>query len=135
MKKIFTLVFSLGLLTAAFAQGGHDSRNYNSTNGSGNQSWRQGDQQGYKNGQAYQAAPYSKSDNWNDQSNDQRNEHRYDNDINHRDNFWNKDERRGSLGSRFNDSRFYKGMNYRHSEAHKRKPGLQISLSFGSDHK
>jgi hypothetical protein len=136
MKKIFTLIFSLGLLTAAFAQGGHRHRDYNSNNGSGNQSWYQGNQQKYGNDQRYQTTPYSNSDNWTYQSNDRRNEQRYGNEVNNRDGFGNRDNMRGSFdNSRFNDSRFYDGMNNRHSETYRRKPGLQIFFGFGSHHK
>jgi hypothetical protein len=135
MKKIFTLIFSLGLLTAAFAQGGHRHQDHNSSNNSGNQSWSRGDQKKYANDQGYQASPYSNSDNWNYQSGDRRDEHRYGNEVN-RDDFGKKDNMRGSFDNRrYNDRRFYKGMNNRHAQTYKRKPGLQIIFGFGSHHK
>jgi len=92
MKKIFTLIFSLGLLTAAFAQGGHRHQDYNSSNSSGNQSWYQGDQKKYGNGQGYQASPYSNPDNWNYQSKDRKNEHRYGDEVNNRNGFGDRDD-------------------------------------------
>jgi len=136
MKKIFTLIFSLGLLTAAFAQGGHRHQDYNSSNSSGNQSGYQGDQKKYGNGQGYQASPYSNPDNWNYQSKDRKNEHRYGDEVNNRNGFGDRDDMKGSFdNSRFHDRRFYKGMNKRHSQTYGRKPGLQIIFGSGSHHK
>ncbi|MFI5188184.1 MAG: hypothetical protein ACHQF0_15740 [Chitinophagales bacterium] len=136
MKKIFTLIFSLGLLTTAFAQGGHRHPDSNSNNSWGNQSSYQHDQQKNGNNQGYQAAPYSNSDNWNYQSNNRRDDNRYGNKVNNRDGFEGRDDMRGSFdNSRFNDGRFYKGMNNRHSETCRIKPGLQIFFGFSSHHK
>ena len=136
MKKIFTLIFSLGLLTAAFAQGGHRQREYNSSHGSGNQTTYQGDHQKYGTYQGQQTMPYSNSDNWNYQSNDRTNEHRYGKEVNNLDGFGDRDDmRRRSGNSGFNDKRFSKGINKRHSETYKRKPGLQIFFALGSHHK
>jgi hypothetical protein len=136
MKKIFTLIFSLGLLTAAFAQGGHRHQDYNSSNISGNQSWSRGDQKKQGNDPGYQASPYSNSDNWDYQSMDRRNEHRYGNDVDNRDAFGDRDDMRGRFdNSRFHDRRFYKEMNNRHSQTHRREQGLQIFFGFGSHHK
>ena len=130
MKKIFTLVFSLGLLTAAFAQGGQHDRNYNSNIALGNQSWYQGDRQNHMNDQQYHATPYSNSDNWKYQSNDRIDEHGYGNVVYTRDDFKDRDDmRRGSDVRRFD-----KGMHTRYSKIIKRKPGLQISFSFGTHH-
>jgi len=135
MKKIFTLIFSLGLLTAAFAQGGHHRQDYNSTNSSGNQSWYPGDQKKYGNDQGYQAAPYSNSDNWNYQSMDRRNERRYGKEESNRDGFGNRDDMRGSFENRRFSDRFYKRMNKHHSQPYRRQQGLQIFLGLGSHHK
>jgi len=134
MKKIFTLIFSLGLLTAAFAQGGHRDRNYNSTISSGNQPWIQSGQKNYNKDQQYQATPYSNTDNWNYQStNDRRDEDGYGKKVNSRKDFDGRDDMRGD-DHRFDDSRFSKGMNKRYSETYRRKPGLQISFGFGHEH-
>jgi hypothetical protein len=136
MKKIFTLVFSLGLLTAAFAQGGHRQQDYNSNNGSVKQSWYQGDQQKFRNDQSYQAKPNSTSDNWNYQSNDRGKDQHFGNQVNDRDGFGDKKGMGRSFDKdRFNDRRFHKRMNNRYSETYRSKPGLEISLSFGSRHK
>jgi len=133
MKKIFTLIFSLGLLTAAFAQDGHHDRNYNSSIVSGNQSWYQGDQK--NNDHHYQAAPYSKSDSWNYQStNERRDKYGYGNEVDSRHDLEGKDDMRGN-DRQFDDRRFSKGMNKHHSETYRRKSRLQISFDFGHDHK
>jgi hypothetical protein len=134
MKKFFTLVFSLCLLTVAFAQDGHH-RDYNSNRGSGNQSWVQGDQKKYWTDQDYKTTPYSNSDNWKYQSNDGRNEHYSGNVVNKRDGFGDRDDMRGNFdNSRFNGKRFDKGMNNRHAKTYRKKPGLQIVFGFGAHH-
>jgi len=131
MKKIFTLIFSLGLLTAAFAQGGHRNRDYNSNSSSGNQSWVQGDQKQYGNDQERKIIPYSNSDDWKYQPNDRRN----GNEEN-RDGFGDTDDMRWrSDNSRFEEKRFSKGINNRHFETYRRKPALQIFFGFGIHHK
>jgi len=132
MKKFFTLVFSLGLLTAAFAQDGHH-RDYNSRSGAGNQSWVQGDQKKYGNDQEYKFTPYSSSDNWKYQSNDGRNEHYSGNVVHKRAGFRDRDDMRGNFdNSILNDKRFYNGVKNHHSESYRKKTGLQIFLSFGT---
>jgi len=130
MKKIFTLVFSVCLLTVAFGQDGHSNGDYSSRNGQANQSWYQGDRQNHTNDQRYQATPYSNSDNWKYQSNDQINEHGYGNEVKNRDDFRNRDDMR----SRFDGRRFDRGRYSRYSKTNKKKPGLQIFFSFGSHH-
>jgi hypothetical protein len=134
MKKIFTLIFSLGLLTAAFAQGGHHQRDYNSNIGSGNQSWSQNDQKNFEDDQRYQATPYSNSNDWNYQSKDQKDQYGYGKEVKTHDDFGGRDHMK-SDNDRFDDKRFSKGMNKRHSETYRRKSGLQISFDFGHDHK
>jgi hypothetical protein len=128
MKKFFTLVISLGLLTAAFAQDGHH-RDYNSNSGSGNQSWVQGNQKKYGTDHEYGSIPYSNSRDWN--SNDRRS----GNEVNKRDGF-DRDDMRGSFdNSRLNGKRIYKEVNNPHSKTYRRKPGLQIFFRFGANHR
>ena len=55
MKNIFSLIFSVGLMTAAFAQGGHRHRDYNSSGASQNQSYNYQDYHRYGQDQTYQA--------------------------------------------------------------------------------
>jgi len=77
MKKIFTLIFSMGLLTAAFAQGGRHHSDDNSNGGFQNQSYGYQDHHRNGNDQTYQTSPYSNQDNW---GNDRRDGDRYNND-------------------------------------------------------
>ena len=114
MKKIFTLIFSLGMLTAAFAQeGGRHQRDYNV--GSQNQSY------GYKDhkDQTYQANPYSNHDNWgNNRGNESQ---RYDS----RD-----DMRRWRDVREYNDNTFSKER-YNHRAKHLRRQSIRLSFRFG----
>ena len=134
MKKIFTLIFSLGLLTAAFAQGGNHQRDYKSNAGSGNQSWYQTGQKNYGSDQGYKTSNYG-SDNWNYRSTDDRKDKDgYGKEVESHDDFGSRDHMK-SDNDRFDDKRFSKGMNKRRSETYRRKSGLQISFNFGHDHK
>ncbi|HMG66614.1 MAG TPA: hypothetical protein VK588_02975 [Chitinophagaceae bacterium] len=130
MKKIFTLIFSLGLLTAAFAQGGSRHQDDKSNNSSGNQSWNKGDQQKYGHDQVYQATPYSKWDKGN-QSNDRIDRDRNGKAVNDRDRLGDRDDRKGSFDNRgSNDSKYYKGFKKRYSETDKRMSPLQLIFGF-----
>ena len=73
MKKLFTLLFSAGLVTAAFAQTGGHYRNDSRSNNNSYQSWPQSN--GYQNGYPGQYSntdPYNRNSQWNGRGYDDR---------------------------------------------------------------
>ncbi|HEY1869729.1 MAG TPA: hypothetical protein VGG71_01655 [Chitinophagaceae bacterium] len=125
MKKIFTLVFSLGLLTAAFAQNGQHQGNENRNGNSDKQSYAyQGDHHKYSNDQGHQTSPYSNSDNWNYQSKDRKSEDRYDSKDN-RNGYGDRNDIRDQSGERrIDDNKIHS----RHLPTHRQS---HLIFSFG----
>lgn len=127
MKKIFTLIFSLGLITAAFAQGGSRHQEYKSGTSTINQSWNKGGQQKYDRDKVYQASPYSKSDKGNYKVNDRRDDHGYGKEVNDRDRVGDKYGRKGSFDNRGSyDSKYYNGFNKPNSDMDRKTSALQL---------
>ncbi|HEY5406421.1 MAG TPA: hypothetical protein VIJ92_05010 [Ginsengibacter sp.] len=122
MKKIFTLVFSLGLLTSAFAQSGHRQQNQNTGN-THQQSQYSHDNSQYNNGA--NTYSYSQNSQWNkNDSHDQYASNR-DNDK------FSRDRNFGGSHERF-DSRYQKEKrNYDFHPRPVRVPLLQIILGIG----
>jgi hypothetical protein len=120
MKKIFTLIFSMGLLTLAFAQGGRHHRDYNSNGGFQSQSYGYQDHQPYGNGQIYQVSPYYNQDNW---GNERRDGDRYDNDGD-------RNDMRGWSYDRGYGDNFDRRMYHHFHEQHWRRSRVSISFGF-----
>jgi len=116
MKTIFTLLFSLGLLTTAFAQDGRHHRDFSQSPSYG--------YQGYGNNPMYQAIPYANGDDW---YNNRREEDRFDR--------WNSYGDGDNLRRRFRDrdddhdrmERWHHDYD-RHWRRHRR----ELSISFGN---
>jgi len=120
MKKIFTLIFSLGLLTAAFAQDGHRGGDARGNGSSQSHSFTyQNGQPSSNNNRDYRSAPYDHSKTWNSQSQRGRDD----------------DGRYGSVGKRKNQpgqSKFAKqAKRYHRARKTNVGTGLQIVFSFG----
>ena len=78
MKKIFTLILTCGILTAASAQQSRHS--YKMGTAFNSQSYGpEGHHQANGSEKVYGSTPYSHSESWNYQSNDRRDEHGYGN--------------------------------------------------------
>jgi len=128
MKKIFTLILTCGLLTAASAQ---SNRHQVDKKGSelDNQSYGYvAHHQTNGNGNVFANTPYSHSDGWNYQPNDRRDNDGYGNS---RDRVGDKDhdDRRGRYDGRGFDHGTW---NYNLHEGRMKKKGLQIFFGFSS---
>jgi hypothetical protein len=126
MKKIFTFIFSMGLLTAAFAQDGH-RRDNNRDNVIVNPSY------GYQSGnhdrganRSYGTTPFKNSNAWDSQLT-------RDHDSKGGKDFrFNDDRRDWSYRDRHDDRIFQKHMRNRHSRKHyTASNGFQISIGIG----
>ena len=126
MKKIFTLIFSMGLLTAAFAQDGH-RRDNNRADGVVNPSYgNKSDNKDRGAGKSYATTPFMKSNAWDSQLT-----RGYDS-KDGKDFRFNDDKKDGSYGDRHDDSRPQKYMRNKHSRKyHAASTGFQLSIGFG----
>lgn len=125
MKKIFTLIFSMGLLTAAFAQDGH-RHDDNRDNGIVNPSYGyQGDHDRGTN-KSYRTTPFMNSNTWDSQLTRDR-DLRGDNDFR-----FNDDRRDWSYRDRHDDFRTQRHMRNKYSRKHyMTSTGFQLSFGFG----
>jgi hypothetical protein len=126
MKKIFTLIFSMGLLTAAFAQDGH-RRDNNRDNGSANPSYGyQSDNHDRATNKSYGTTPFMNSNTWDSQLTRDRDSR------DGKDFRFNDDRRDWSYGDRHDDFRSQRHMRNKHSRKyHTASTGFQISFGFG----
>lgn len=123
MKKIFTLIVSLGLLTAAFAQDGKHSSN--STPNHYNQSYKnQGDNKKYNNDQGKWQDKNSNS--WSFQSTDRRNDDHYDNGHSSKNEYAKRDDVKGWS----DNGRFDRKVPNQHPKKDTRKSVLSFFFRF-----
>ena len=124
MKKLITLLFAVGLVTAASAQSGdrhrNDSRGYNNSYQSSPNSYN--DQNGYSN-QYQDRDQYSRNSQWNGRGYHDR----YDRDRRQ------AERMRYEMMMRRNHSRYYSQGRYDDYSpyGYSRKPVIQLSLGFG----
>jgi hypothetical protein len=123
MKKIFTLVFSLGLLTSAFAQSEHRQQRQNQGNTYQSSQYSRNDRQDNKGSNTYSYDKNSQWDNNHDRFAYNRNNDKFGRDKNFRD----RDER---FDSRYKKERRYDN-DYGYAQP-VRVPLLQIIFGIGS---
>ena len=116
----------MGLLTAAFAQGGHQRDNKRENRVASPSYGYQTGKQDRATNKSYGTTPFIKSNTWDSQLT-------RDNDSKHVKEFRLNDDRKDwSLGDRHDESRFQRDKQNKHSRRpHRTNTGFQISFAFG----